>query len=112
MIYLNSHSQKLQSMIHSYEKITDRRRSMKCCWSLNSQHTDQWILRFISSQQSQLWKSENWYKDFILTYYLHECRWSRISNEQNQHKECLRCAKIQVQEEAADDWETIFDRVC
>jgi len=47
-----------------------------------------------------------------LTYYLHECRWLRISDEQNQYKECLRYAKVQVQEEAADDWETIFNRVC
>jgi len=98
-------------MIHSYEKMTNKRRSIKCCWSLSSQHTNQWILRLIFSQQSQLQKLENWCKDFILTYYLYKCRWSRISNEQNQCKECLRCAKVQVQEEAVDDWETISDEV-
>ncbi len=46
-----------------------------------------------------------------MTYYLYEYRWLRISDEQNQHKECLKCAKVQVQEEAADDWETISDEV-
>ena len=30
-IHLNSYLQKLQSIIYSYEKITDKRRSIKCC---------------------------------------------------------------------------------
>ena len=99
-------------MIHSHEKIADRRRSIKCCWSLSNQYFCQWILSCVSSQQSQLWKPENQQKDLILTYYLHQCRWSRISDEQDQHKECLRYAKVQIQEEVADDWETISDEVC
>ncbi len=74
--------------------MTDKRRSIKCYWSFSSQHVDQQILRLIFSQQSWLWKSENWCKDLILTYYLHEYRWLRIFDEQNQHKECLKCAKV------------------
>ena len=31
MICFNSHSQELQSMIHSHKKMTDKRRSMKYC---------------------------------------------------------------------------------
>ncbi len=30
-IHFNSHSQELQSIIHFYEKITDKRKSIKCC---------------------------------------------------------------------------------
>ncbi len=30
MTHLNSHLQELQSMIHFYKKITDKRRSIKC----------------------------------------------------------------------------------
>ncbi len=94
MTHLNSYLQELQSIIYFYEKMTDKRRSIKCYWSLSSQYADQWIFKFIFSQQSWLQKSENWYKNLILTYYLHKYRWSRISDEQNQYKECLKYIKV------------------
>ncbi len=31
MTHLNSHSQELQSMIYFYKKITDKKKSIKCC---------------------------------------------------------------------------------
>ncbi len=34
--HLNSYLWELQPMIHSHEKMTDRKRSMKCCWSFSS----------------------------------------------------------------------------
>ncbi len=46
-----------------------------------------------------------------MTYYLHQHWWLRISDEQDKHKECLKCAEDQIQEEVADDEKAIFDEV-